>query len=374
MSSRDFVISLLLLSSLWFSACDRKEPPPQEVVRPVPAMRVGEIGTELGRSFPGRAQAYQELNLSFRIGGPLIQFPVRVGEAVQKGQVLARIDPRDFDIGLRQAQGQLEETRAAAQRAESDYERQQRIFKEDPGATSESAIDRAREQRDRARANIRSLQAAVDSARDQLEDTYLRAPFGGTVVATFVENYEQVRPQQQVLRVVDTSRIKMVINIPENFISVAKRVKDITVVFDPFPNEKFAAQVLEVSPEASQLTRTYPVTLVMNQPKNAKILPGMAGRAEARSLERAGNDGGGGPIIIPMGAAFSSGENNKTYVWVINDQTKTVARREVTLGTVTNAGTEVRAGLQRGEWIATTGVHSLRDGQRVRIAEKAPGS
>ena len=70
-------------------------------------MRVGEIGTELGRSFPGRAQAYQELNLSFRIGGPLIQFPVRVGEAVQKGQVLARIDPRDFDIGLRQAQGQL---------------------------------------------------------------------------------------------------------------------------------------------------------------------------------------------------------------------------------------------------------------------------
>src|SRR5215470_13527206 len=324
MSSRDFVISLLLLSSLWFSACDRTEPPPQEVVRPVPAMRVGEIGTELGRSFPGRAQAYQELNLSFRIGGPLIQFPVRVGEAVQKGQVLARIDPRDFDVGLRQAQGQLEETRAAAQRAESDYERQQRIFKEDPGATSESAIDRAREQRDRARANIRSLQAAVDSARDQLEDTYLRAPFGGTVVATFVENYEQVRPQQQVLRVVDTSRIKMVINIPENFISVAKRVKDITVVFDPFPNEKLAAQILEVSPEASQLTRTYPVTLVMNQPKNAKILPGMAGRAEARSLER-GNDGA--QLIIPMGAAFPSNDGGKTYVWVINDQTKTVTRR-----------------------------------------------
>src|SRR5215471_6444427 len=266
MSSRDFVISLLLLSSLWFSACDRKEPPPQEVVRPVPAMRVGEIGTELGRSFPGRAQAYQELNLSFRIGGPLIQFPVRGGEAVQKGQVLARIDPGDFDIGLRQAQGQLEETRAAAQRAESDYERQQRIFKEDPGATSESAIDRAREQRDRARANIRSLQAAVDSARDQLEDTYLRAPFGGTVVATFVENYEQVRPKEPVLRLVDISSIKMVINIPEN--------------------------------------------LVMNQPKTAKILPGMAGRAEARSLERAGNSGG--QFIIPMGAAFSSDENSKT--------------------------------------------------------------
>ena len=371
MSSRDFVISLLLLSSLWFSACDRKKPPPQEIVRPVPAMRVGDISGELGRSFPGRAAAYQELNLSFRIGGPLVQFPVKVGGAVQKGQVLARIDPRDFDIGLRQAQGQLEETRAAAQRAESDYERQQRIFKEDPGATSESAIDRAREQRDRARANIRSLQAAVDSARDQLDDTYLRAPFGGTVVATFVENFEQVRPQQQVLRLVDTSRIKMVINIPENFISVAKQVKDITVVFDPFPDEKLAAQILEVSPEASQLTRTYPMTLVMNQPKTVKILPGMAGRAETKSPEP-GNDGG--QIIIPMGASFSSAEGGKTYVWVINDQTKTVARREVTLGTVTNAGAVVRAGLQRGEWIATAGVHSLRDGQRVRIAEKVPTS
>jgi RND family efflux transporter MFP subunit len=372
MSSRNTVALLLLLSSVLFSACDRKEPPPQETVRPVPAMRVGDLGGELARSFPGRAMAYQELNLSFRIGGPLIQFPVKVGDAVQKGQVLARIDPRDYDVGLRQAQGQLEETRASVQRAESDYERQQRIFKEDPGATSESAIDRAREQRDRTRANIRSLEAAVDSARDQLEDTYLRAPFGGAVVATYAENYEQVRPKQPVLRLVDVSRIKMVINIPENLISVAKRVKDITVVFDPFPDEKLAAQILEVSPEASQLTRTYPMTLVMNQPKSAKILPGMAGRAEARSLERAGSDGG--QIIIPMGAAFSPGEGGKTYVWVINDQTKTVTRREVTLGVVTNAGTVVRAGLQRGEWIATAGVNSLRDGQRVRIAEKVPTS
>jgi multidrug efflux pump subunit AcrA (membrane-fusion protein) len=75
-----------------------------------------------------------------------------------------------------------------------------------------------------------------------------------------------------------------------------------------------------------------------------------------------------------MGAAFSSGEGGKSYVWVINDQTKIVTRREVTLGTVTNAGTVVRAGLQRGEWVATAGAHSLRDGQRVRIAEKAPTS
>ena len=113
MSSRNSVALLLLLSSLLFSACDRKEPPPEEIVRRVPAMRVGEIVGELGRSFPGRAQAYQELNLSFRIGGPLIQFPVKVGEVVKKGQVLARIDPRDYDVGLRQAQGQLEETRAS---------------------------------------------------------------------------------------------------------------------------------------------------------------------------------------------------------------------------------------------------------------------
>jgi len=372
MRSRNSVVLFMLLSSFLFSACGGKETPPQEVVRPVPAMKVGDNGGELGRSFPGRAMAYQELNLSFRIGGPVIQFAVQVGDAVKKDQVLARIDPRDFDIGLRQAQGQLEETRASLLRAESDYERQQRIFKEDPGATSESAIDRAREQRDRTRANIRSLEAAVDSARDQLDDTYLRAPFGGTVVATYAESYEQVRPKQPVLRLVDLLRIKMVVNIPENLISVAKRVKDITVIFDSFPDEKVAAQILEVSPEASQLTRTYPMTLVMNQPKTAKILPGMAGRAEAGSLERAGNDGG--QIIIPMGAAFSSGESGKTYVWVINDQTKTVTRREVTLGVVTNAGTVVRAGLQRGEWIATAGVNSLRDGQRVRIAEQAPAS
>ncbi len=370
MRSKDSVVLLLFLWSLLFSACKGKEAPPQAIVRPVPAMKVGDTIGELGRSFPGRAMAYQEINLSFRIGGPLIQFPVQVGDVVKKGQVLARIDPRDFDIGLRQAEGQLAETRAAVSRAESDYERLQRIFKEDPGATSESAIDRAREQRDRTRANIKSLEAAVDSARDQVNDTYLRAPFGGTIVATYVENFEQVKPQQQVLRLVDISRIKMVVNIPENLISLARRIRGVTVVFDSFPDVKLSAQVLEVSAEASQLTRTFPVTLVMNQPKNAKILPGMAGRAEAQSIE--GLDGS--QIVIPMGAAFSPGEGGKTYVWVINDQTKTVTRREVTLGAITNVGTVVTAGLQRGEWIATAGVNSLRDGQTVRIAEQAPDS
>jgi RND family efflux transporter MFP subunit len=226
-------------------------------------------------------------------------------------------------------------------------------------------LDRRLEGRDRAAANLESLKAAVDFAKDQLGYTYLKAPWAGTVVATYVENFEDVRAKQQIFRLLDTSRIEFVIDVPEKMISYALNVTKIAIRFAPFPGRDFPAEIKEIASEATEGSRTYPVTLIMDQQKDVKILPGMAGEAlvEGSVPDRFGKEG----IEVPPSAVFSPEDNQKTFVWVIDENTMTVGKREVQTGAMTMSGTIIREGVTPGEWVVTAGVHYLREGQEVKI-------
>ena len=364
---------LLICFSLFFMSialpgCEEKIPE-KEVIRSVRAIQVADSSEFASRSFPGQAKATQEVDLSFRVAGPLITLPVKVGDTVRKGRELARIDPRDFEVDLRNAEGRLDRAVAELQRAETDYERVLRIQKEDPGAVSQSMVDRKRQVAKSAGADIRSLQADVDSAGDRLRYTYLKAPFDGIVTATYVENYQVLKIKQPVLRLIDHSQIEMIISIPENLISQADVLQAVDnplrVRFDPFPKHEIEAQIKEIGKEASKTTRTYPVTLILDQPEDIKILPGMAGNA-TRAVEIPGAATQAG-IIIPETALFSPDDSGKDFVWVIDAQSKKAAKREVKTDELLDTGISIKEGLKPGEWIATAGVHSLKEGQQVRI-------
>ncbi|MHC4769726.1 MAG: efflux RND transporter periplasmic adaptor subunit, partial [Planctomycetota bacterium] len=314
-----------------------------------------------GRWFPGKAQATQEVNLAFRVSGPLVEFPVIVGDIVTAGQILARIDPRDFQVELRNAQAQLEEAKALLVLREDEYARAQTAFER--GGISDIELSRQLAGRDRAIAQVDSNGAAVEAAEDNLEYTNLTAPFDGIVVATYVENFEQVLGKQQILRVLDDSRIEMIVDVPEQLISMAPYVEGITCAFDAFPGRDVPAEIKEIGTEASQTTRTYPITLIMDQPQGFKILPGMTGRARGRA-KAPGADASDG-LEVPV-SAVASVDGRTGHVWVIDEATGTVARRPVTVVEMTAAGIRVQ-GVDPGEWVATAGVHYLTEGQEVRI-------
>ncbi len=99
---RLLLFPVLSLSLLW--GCEEQKVR-REIIRPVRAMRVGDAKELERQPRPGRAKATQEVNLSFRVSGPLISLPVNVGDEVKKGQVLARIDPNDFEVRLRNSEG-----------------------------------------------------------------------------------------------------------------------------------------------------------------------------------------------------------------------------------------------------------------------------
>ena len=359
-----------LTSILMLSACDKVEPEKKEVIRPVRAMQVAETTEFRQRQFPGIAKATQEVDLAFRVSGPLTEFPVNVGDLVSKGDIVARIDPRDFQVEVNNARGQLDRAKASVKRAEADYNREMKILSTDAGATSMAAVERKEAHQDQARAAVRSVQATLTSATDSLSYTYLRAPFDGIVVSTYVENFEDVQAKKPIVRIVDDSSIEMIINIPESLISYVSQAINIEVVFDPFPTVKVLAEIKEIGTEASKSTRTYPVTLIMAQPSEVKILPGMAGKAtgESSALEDTQIATG---IQVPLTAIFSPDHIDKTYVWIIDKESNQVTKREVSTGSLKDSGIIVTQGLNAGEWIAIAGVHYLREGMDIKILEES---
>jgi len=161
----------------------------------------------------------------------------------------------------------------------------------------------------------------------------------------------------------------MVIHVPENLISVVPHLKSVRVEFYAFPNKILDAKIKEISNEATEDTRTYPVTLIMDQPKDFRILPGMAGNAigpyevpEELQKHQYG-------ITIPINAVFTPSTEKENYVWVIDAETKQVSKRKVKVERILPNGAVIESGLSDGEWIATTGLHTLDEGQEVRILE-----
>jgi multidrug efflux pump subunit AcrA (membrane-fusion protein) len=180
-----------------------------------------------------------------------------------------------------------------------------------------------------------------------------------------VEAFEDVRPKQPVVRLLDPSKIEMWVNVPENLISLEPYVDKVWVRFDALDIE-VTAEIKEVGTEASQTTRTFPVNLIMDQPKGAKILPGMAG--VARYTLNMPQDTKASEFLIPVTAVFTDPDKQKSFVWLIDETALTISRHEIIPGKLTGRGLKVQ-GLQPGQWIAVAGVELLREGQKVKILE-----
>jgi RND family efflux transporter MFP subunit len=353
-------IAALVIPLSIITGCTEEAPPPPP--KPVKALQISDPSGLSEGSFPGLAAAAQEANMSFRVSGPLIELPVKVGDEVKAGTVVARIDPNDFQVALNNVQSVLAAAAAAARRAEADYDRLISAQREDPGATSQRAVDLALSARDGTRAAVSSARATVQTATDRLGYTSLIAPFDGEVVETYVENFETVVAQRPILRLVDRRGIEMTLAIPENLIGYADFVTNITVTFDALPGVEVPASISEIGSEASQATRTYPLTIAMEQPDDGEILPGMAGRARIQAQLPESVETG---VHVPPTALFAGTDTEHSYVWVIENDV--VTRREVQTGQLTTTGVLVTGGLNPGELIVAAGVSALTEGQSVRV-------
>jgi RND family efflux transporter MFP subunit len=346
------------LHALWFLAgfgltiaCSSEEPV-SEIVRPVISITVADAEGFRASTLPGRAKAAQEANLAFEVSGKLIDRPVDVGSKVRRGQVVAALDPRDFQNALDQA---------AAIQTQAKAFRDRLVEAAKTGAVAAQDVTDATARADAADAEVRIRRKA-------LEDATLLAPFDGIVSATYVENFQNVLPKQAVVRLVDTARIEMEVSVPESLIGLVPVAYDITVEFDAYPDRKIPATVTEIGNEASRATRTYPVTVTLDPPEDLEIKPGMAGKVTG-SADVSPESAAAG-IEIPLSSLFTPPDEpeKQSFVWIVDPDALQVTRRPVTVQHLTSWGARV-LGLQPGERVVTVGVHHLREGQTVTLLD-----
>lgn len=315
-------------------------------------MVVGDVERLRQDTYPGRAKATQEVNIAFEVSGQLSERPVDDGSVVKAGDVLARLDPRDFENAL-------EASQAERDRAKAMFERVEQAAK--TGAVSQQELSDAQAVYEEAVARVGIRDKALD-------DTVITAPFDGTVATTYVENFQNVVAKQPVLRLLDTSEIEMVVNVPEALIGLVPYVTEVEVAFSPLPDVTIPARIKEVSNEATITTRTYPVTLIMDQLEGGEIKPGMAGNATA--IVQPPEDWVDQGVEVPAAAVFSPNDAtpHEKFVWVVDAGSGVIARRPIEVVGMNARGVLIK-GVEPGEHVVIAGVSYLVEGQQVRIVQ-----
>ncbi len=354
------------------SCKEEQKPPPREVIRPVKMLEILSTKDMVNRSYPGRVRAAKRVDLAFQVGGPLIELSVDEGQEVKKGEVLARIDPRNFETDLREAEGQLAKGVAALRSAKSEYDRIKRIRNADPGAASESMLVRRQESVDTTTADLASLTASVEAAKNHLDDTYLRASFDGIVSRRFVDNFQEVQQQEPILSLDFLSQIEIVVDIPETIMANLNENQTFNIYaeFASVPGKQFDLSTKEYSTRADANTQTYQVVFQMDRPQGINILPGMTATVKGSTSS---DENSVETITIPA-YAILPGDSGTTQVWIVDPETMTVHPRTVKTGElVGKANIQIMSGLKTGEVIAVTGVNLLREGMKVRDLAQLEG-
>lgn len=351
------VASLAVLALLLTGGCGKEaEQAPPDVVRPVKTMVVG--GSLAGRlTFPGRVQGARRVELSFRVGGRLIEFPILEGQAVSEGDLIGRLDPTDYQITVQEEQ-------ATFLKAEADFERYQRLYEKD--AVPLSDLERFRALHDVAKARLEQSQL-------NLRYTSLRAPFGGRLGEKYVENHEDVVANQPIVSLHDITFVEIVIDVPEYLLTNVRGAGQVSAVaqFESVSSADYPLQFKEASAQADPETQTYKVTMSMPQPKDLRVLPGMTALVKVTLNEAVGETGDRDySFSIPVAAIFAIADGTQC-VWVVDPSTMTVNRRKVEVGVVTGpANVYVLDGLQPGDRIVTAAVSHLREGMQITLWEK----
>lgn len=360
----------IVAAALAVSGCgEEQEITVERGPRPVIAIQVGSTDFLGERSLPGRARAAREAALSFRVSGQLSDRRVDVGDFVEKGDTVAVLDPGPIQADVSRLKADLAASKYDFKAKDDQYDRVIILVKK--GTYSEARGDMSRGERDSAAARVDSVRSALKRAELDLSYTVLKAPYAGRVVAVYAENFEEVAVKEPIVRLLDLTRIEIVVDFPETRIALAPLVEELTVTFDAFPDLELIGVIKEIGSEASQTTRTYPITVAMDQPEDAVILPGMSGWVRASKVKSPDIAGG---LVVPTSALrpLDAG-SDQMAVWIVDEASKTVSLRPVEVGRVLSVGTEVKEGLSLGEWIVTAGTHSLKENQQVRLLADASG-
>lgn len=323
--------------------------------RPVRVATVRLEAAETTARWPATLRPRVEADLAFRVGGKVISRLVNVGDRVDAGTPLARLDTTDLELAVKAARAQLASARADADNARGEFERYSKLRSD--GWSTPQVLDQRRTAAEKATAAVRQIESDLDSKTNALNYTTLLADGPGVVTSTSIEPGQVVAAGQSALRVARLGEIEAVANVPENAVRDL-RDRSLTVELWAMPGREVAGSLREVSPSADAATRTFQAKITLAAPPDGALI-GMTATVVARSRA------GGAIARLPIAALTQSGTD--PAVWVVDADRGSLELRPVRVAAFAGNEVVLSDGVRDGERVVSAGVHKLDAGQKVRV-------
>ncbi|MFA8433500.1 MAG: efflux RND transporter periplasmic adaptor subunit [Marinifilaceae bacterium] len=356
------ILISLSVSLLLLAACGKKNQKKEmEIIKPVKFEKITYASGDMVRSFLGTARSNKEINLSFRTSGILTTLNIAVGQKVNEGDLLAQLDNTEAILSLEQAVASLNSAKSNLNTASSSLERTRTLFEK--GSASLSDYENSKSSFANAKANYQSAERTVDIRKKQVSYGVIYAPANGVIASRNVEINENVNAGQLVSTLNAGNKMEVSLGIPENMINRIQQNMKVKIQFPALKSKNFTGYVNEISPSVDVNTSTYPVRIRIEK-ASKEIKSGMAADVTFSFDEKIKQEA----LIVPITAV---GEDRKgNFVFLIQSEdgkTGTVRKQHFTIGELTANGFIVKKGLKPGQKVATAGLQTLLDGQKVRL-------
>ncbi len=341
-----------VLLAVLLAACSKPSPKNEEI-RPVRAMVLATADVVDSVEYPGEVRPRYESQLGFRVGGKIVARKVDVGAIVRRGQMLMQLDTQDLKLAQAQAQAGLRAAVTGRDFAAEDLKRYQELRAKN--FVSQATLDSKAAVLQQAQANVEVAAAGARAQSNQVSYAALLSDTDGVVTAVDAEVGQVVGVGVSVVRVARTDKKEVVIGVPEDRVEDVLRADSVTVRLWADPDAFIAGKIREVAPSADPATRTYLVKVAV--PPSPAIRLGMTASVQfvVRSAKR--------QLRVPVVALVQ--DKGTSAVWVVERGEARLT--PVSIGQPVGNDMVIESGVQAGQVVVTSGVHMLKNGQKVRI-------
>jgi RND family efflux transporter MFP subunit len=350
-----FFACLFMLSSSCSEPVEQKE-----ILRPVRYQEVVNSNSEKQRIFSGVSESGTEAQLSFRVTGVIRNVGVIIGQRVKKGQKIAAIDDSDAILDYEKAVAAQKNAQVQMESAQSNLQRVKGLYENNNVSLSEYEAAKNKFAAEKSDYSASKKNTALN--KRELGYYRLHSPMDGIVVSKDVNENENVSAGQSIVRVNSEDDIRVVVGMPEKYISRVKKDLGVMVSFSTLPNKAFSGIVTEVSYSISP-SSTYPVKVNLTQFDPA-IRPGMPASVSFTFNSKDREDF----VLVPSNAVGQDNDGNFVFtVTPDGEETGLVHKKIVQVGKLTDKGFQVSSGVKAGDLIITSGIDKMAEGKKVKF-------
>jgi len=357
LTSRLAVLGIVALAA----GCKGEAAVEEHTVRPVKVAVVATAPTGRTLTYSGVVRPRIESAIGFRLGGKIVERAVNVGDRVEIGQVIARLDDTDLKLAENSAKAAVSSARTRRDVARDNLERAKTLLAHQYMA--QSTYDVRLSDFDSAVSALDSAEAQLRQATNAVSYATLKADKAGIVTAVTGEPGQVVNAGQQVISLAEAGETEIAIAVPEQDAHRIAVGQSAAITLWAGPRTTSEGRIREIAGQADAASRTYAVRVTATTPPQSMRL-GMTATVAIRI------DAASGPLVVPLTALTQA--DGAAVVFVVDAEKKTVRRTPVTVGGTADEGVRVAGGLSAGDLVVTAGVQFLRDGMRVRLPGERP--